>query len=914
VHWFSFRKKDRDEDLERELRSDMDLEAAELVEKGLSPDEARYAAKRALGNPTLIREAVRTTWGGIWLEDFVKDVQYTCRALRKSPGFTVTAVLSLAVGIGANAAIFSIINAVLLKSLPVRDPQGLLVLGPAHGSGSQSGMPANGLFSLFSYDLYKHLQNTHAFGELCAVQSTTETGLSVRRQNSDRPELAQARLVSGNYFDVLGVEAALGRAIHPDDDSASAAPVAVVSFRYWKGTLGATSSVIGSTIYVGRTSFTIIGVAPPSFYGETLRPDPPDLWLPLSADRELNEQRALIDEPTEHWLYLIGRLSSGISATQAQGRLTAALRNWLLTRSAPGVSAEDRATMMRAHVELTPGGSGIMHMQRDYALSLRLLLGISLVVLLITCGNIANLLLARGTARTAETTVRLALGASRWRLVRQSLTESLVLALAGGALGLASASPATHVLIALFFRGADYLPIQTAPDLRALAFTFTLSCAAAVVFGLLPALRATSKLAPTIKGASPGIKGSRLSSRAFGIGATLIVSEVALALVLLSGAGMFARSLAKLGGQQFGFNRSRVLVVNVDMLHAGYEHSRLASLYQALYIRLNSLPGVKTASLSYYSPFNQCCWGFSVSVQGHTPKTNEPTHALLNRVSPGYFRTLGTNLLLGRTIDEHDSPESTLVAVVTDEFVRRFLPKQNPLGARFGIGGARHAGDFQIIGVVQDAKYDSPRDEAVPMAFFPLLQPIPGTPASSDESHFINTIEVQSPESPQSIAGEVRRAIADVAPGLAVLRVSTLSDDVNLMLNKENAVATLAMFFGGVALMLSCLGLYGLMTYTVQRRTSEIGIRIALGAPRASVLRMIIRDALIQGLVGLAIGIPAAIGAARLVTSQLYGVRANDPAYFLTAALILFLCIVASASTPALRAARIDPLRALRYE
>jgi macrolide transport system ATP-binding/permease protein len=914
VHWFFFRRRDRESDLERELRSDMDLEAAELQENGVSSEEAQYAAKRAFGNATLVREDVRRAWGGIWFEDFVKDVRHALRALSKSPGFTAAAVLSLAVGIGANTAIFSIMNAVLLKSLPVRDPQGLLVLGPARGSGSESGMPEDGLFSLYSYDLYRHLQSTHALGELCAVQSTTQTGVSVRRAGSAQPELGQVRLVSGNYFDVLGVKTALGRGIRPADDSASAAAVAVVSFRYWQGALGADPSAIGSTIYVGGASFTIIGVAPRGFYGETLRADPPDFWLPLSADRELNGERALIDKPTEHWLYLIGRSSPAISKAQAQVRLTAALRNWLLARAGSSVSAEDHAEMMRARVELTAGGSGIAHMQRDYALSLRLLLGISLVVLLITCGNIANLLLARGTARANETSVRLALGASRWRLVRQSLTESLVLALAGGALGLGFAFAGTHVLIALFFRGADYLPVQTAPDLRALAFTLTLSCIAALIFGLLPAARMTAKPAPTIKAASSGIKGSRLSSRAFGVGATLIVAEVALALVVMSGAGMFARSLAKLGGQQFGFNEQRVLVVNVDTLHAGYEHSRLASLYRALYARLNSLPGVEAASLSYYSPFNKCCWGFSVSVQGHTPKTNERMHALLNRVSPGYFHALGTKVLLGRTFDEHDSPDATPVAVVTDAFVRSFLPGQNPIGASFGIGGERHAGDFKIVGVVQDAKYDSPRDEPVPMAFFPLLQTTPGTPASSDESHFINTIEVKSAESPQSIVGEVRRAIADVAPGLAVLQVGTLSDDVNLMLNQENAVAKLAMFFGAVALVLSCLGLYGLLTYTVQRRTSEIGIRIALGAPRVSVLKMIIREALVQGLVGLAIGIPAAIGATRLVANQLYGVSPNDPVYFVGAALILFLCIVTSACTPALRAARVDPLRALRYE
>jgi predicted permease len=848
VLWPFLSRKSRDADLDRELRSHLELETADFQENGLSPEEAQYAARRSFGNATLVREDVRRAWGGVWFEDFLKDVRHTLRALRASPGFTVTAVLSLAVGIGANTAIFTVMNAVLLKSLPVRDPQELLVLGPAVGAGSGTGIPDGGLFSLYSYDLYKHLQSAQAMGELCAVQSTHQTGVSVRRAGSALPEPAQARLVSGNYFDVLGVKTILGRPLRPPDDSAAAPRVAVVSSRYWRRALGASPSAIDSIVYVGNASFTIVGVAPPDFYGETLRPDPPDLWLPLSADRDLNGERALIAQPDEHWLYLIGRLPPGSSEIQAQSRLTTALRNWLLTRAGANPSPEERAEIAQARVELTPGGGGIAHMRRDYALSLRLLLGVSLVVLLITCGNISNLLLARGTARTHETTVRMALGAGRSRLVRQSLTESLMLALAGGVLGLAFASAGTHVLIALFFRGSDYLPLQTAPDWRVLAFTMALSCGAAFLFGLLPAGRMSAKLAPKLRGGR--------SPRAIGTGAMLIAAEVALAFVVVSGAGMFARSLSKLGGQQFGFNPQHVLIVNVDALHAGYDYSRLASLYRALDARLHSLPGVRAASLSHYSPFNKCCWAFSVSIDGYTPKPNERAHAMLNRVSPDYFQTLGTKLLRGRTFNEQDSPDASPVAVVTNGFVRRFLPDRNPIGARFGIGGERHARDFRIVGVVQDAKYDSPRDDSEPMAFFPLLQRIPGTPPSSDESNFIATIEVQSAGPPSAIAGEVRRSIADVAPGLGILKVSTLSSDVNLMLNRENSVATLATIFAGVALVLSCLGLYGLLTYTVQRRTSELGIRIALGASRASLLRMVIREGLSQGLAGLAIGIP----------------------------------------------------------
>lgn len=910
-----FRRKNREQDLERELRSDLELEAEEQQANGLSAEEARYAARRAFGNTTLVKEEVREVWHRRWLEDLFKDVRLTVRQLRKSPGFTAAAVVSLAVGIGANSAIFTIVNAVLLKSLPVRDPESLVVLGPARGSGSGVGIPRDGSFSLYSYDLYQRLRETNVFAGLCAVQSTSQTSVSVRRPSWNESELAHARLVSGNYFEVLGVHAMRGRTLVPSDDSSSMPPVAVVSFRYWRSKLGSNPSVLGSPISIGRTSFTIIGVTPPEFYGETLTPDPPDLWVPLSADRPLNGERNLLDQPEVHWLYLIGRLAPGVSAAQAQSRLKTALQNWLLVHEGSNLSSERRARIAKSHVALTPGGSGIVHMQRAYSLTLRLLLGLSFAVLLITCANIANLLLARGVARTSDTSLRLALGASRWRLVRQSLTESLTLALAGGALGLLTVSAGTKLLIALFFRGTEYVPIQTSPDLRILAFTFALSCGAALIFGLLPAFRMNFQTAPVIQGASPGIKGSRLSSRSLGLGTVLIVTEVALSLVVLAGAGTFARSLANLSGQSFGFERERVLIVNIDTAHAGYDDRRLGSLYREMYDRLNALTSVKSASFSFYSPFNDCCSSFSVAVEGYTPKPGEQMQARLNRVSPGYFQTLGTKVLLGHTFDEYDMRGSRRVAVVTEEFVRRFLPKQNPLGQHFGIGGERHASDLDIVGVVANAKYDSPREELMPMAFFPMLQErSSSSDSSTDESKFAQVIEVRSSASPAAVAAEVRHALADIDPGLSVLHVSTLSDHINLMLNQENVIAALALFFGFVALVLSCLGLYGLMAYTVQRRTNEMGIRMALGASRVSVIGMVLREALVQGFIGVAIGIPAAFAALRFVANQMYGVSPNDPKYSVAAALILLLCMALAAYLPARRASRVDPLIALRYE
>ncbi len=884
-------------DLARELASHLGLLEDEYRRRGMSADDARAAARHALGSAMHAKDLHRDARSFTWIDDARRDGRYAIRTLRRTPGFTALAVLTLALGIGATTAIFTLIDGVLLQSLPVRDARGLVLLGDARGSGTAIGLQG-GSFTLFSYDLYRRLRDERIFDGLCAVQSS-KSRISVRRPGTNGSEPVFARLVSANYFDVLGTRVVIGRVLGPADDAASAPPVAVVSFRYWSERLNRDPSVIGSAVLLDRVPVAIVGVAAPEFYGETLEPDPPSFWMPLAIERQLDPARSIIDSPDQHWLYMLGRLGPTITAPQAQARLTAALQDWLRAQGGANLSVDRQARIANTRIELTPGGSGITHTRRTYASALQLLLAISSIVLLIACANIANLLLARGAARERERSIRLALGASRGRLVRQSLTESLTLALVGGALGVLGASWGVRVLLALVFGGTEYVPFSTSPDLRVLAFALALSCGAAIVFGVLPAIRGSADVV----------------SRRFGWANALIVGQVALSLVVLAAAGALARSLANLATQQFGFDTEHVLVVDVDPARAGYDVNRLGPLYREVYARLNALPGVTRAAFSYYSPFNECCWAFTIAAQGYTPPPEKRRSAMLNRVSPGYFETLGTRLLRGRTLDERDTPASARVAVVNAEFVQHFFSDANPIGRRFSIGDGGVPGALEIVGVVENAKYDRPRDRAEPMAFLPLLQPDPDEPDTrGDEHQFIRTIEVRAPGNPAIVAGAVRQALASIDPNLPVLRVDTLSDQVGRALTRENAVANLAAFFGAAALVLTCVGLYGLTAWSVQRRTREIGIRIALGARRGAVIGMVIREVLEQAAIGALVGVPAAFVAMQLIKSALYGVSPADPTHSALATIILLGCIMAAGYAPARRASRIEPIEALRHD
>jgi len=893
-----FRSGRRGRDLTRELDAHLQLLEDDFVRRGRAVEQARAEARRALGSAALAADLHRDARSFAWIDDAQRDVRYAIRTLRRSPAFTAVAVATLALGIGASTAIFTLIDRVLLQPLPVRDAGDLVLLGDARGSGTAVG-DQGGSFTLFSYDLYRHIGAAGALDRLCAVQSS-KSRASIR-SGGGVSEPAWTKLVSGNYFDVLGTQPALGRLLRPSDDAAGAPHVAVVSFQYFRERMHADPSAVGSVVHVNRVPVTIVGVAAPEFYGETLEADSPGFWIPIAADRELNGAAALVDAPDRHWLYLIGRVAPGTTVADAQARVSGALREWLRWREGAVLSPKDEAEIARTHVEFTPAGRGVARTQRTYGFVLRLLFAISATVLVIACANIAGLLLARGAARERDRSIRLALGASRGRLVRQSLTESLTLALAGGALGVIVAPASAATLVALAFRGSDVLPVATTLDARVLGFAFAASGAAALLFGILPAIRGGAE-APT-------------RPRRLAWANALVVGQVALSVVVLAAAGALTRSLINLARQQFGFTTDRVLVATIDPARAGYGQARLGALYNQITARLTSLPGVSAAALSYYSPFNECCWSFTISVAG-VRGPYDGRSAMLNRVSPAYFTALGTRLLRGRIFDERDTPTSAHVAVVNDAFVQKYLAGTNPIGRRFGIGGDRRRGDLEIVGVVENAKYDSPRDRDEAMAFMPLLQP--ARPHADDpdggESQFARAIEVRAASDPAAVAAGVRQALAAIDPDLAVLRLDTMTADVDRALARENVVAVLASSFGVLALVVTCVGLYGLTAYRVERRTREIGIRVALGARRGTMMAMVVRGVLLHGAVGLAIGIPAALLAIRAIASVLYGVSPADPRDAALAGAVLLVCMAVAGYPPARRASRVDPIDALREE
>jgi predicted permease len=894
-----FRKNQVDRELDEELGAYLEMEAAEKMRQGVRRKDALREVRLERGSLEVTKEVVRSGRWECFVDTLWRDLRFGVRMLLKSPAFATVAVLTLALGIGANTAIFTLIDAVMLKSLPVANPKQLYRLGDNNGCCVMVGTQNGGSFVLYSYALYENLRDhTPEFSELAALEPWT-SDLSVRR-NRSAAEPYKGEFVSANYFNTLGVRAFAGRLLAPTDDSASAPRVAVMNYHTWQQHFGLDPSVIGATFNIDGVPCTVAGVTPPGFYGDTLRSDPPDFWLPLAADPE----KWRLPNAAVEWLYLVGRLKSGFAPEPVQARLTVELQEWLNSHREV-IPERDRKDIPQQHVHLTPAGHGVEKLQTDYETGLHLLVTLSALLLLITCANVANLLLARGSANRSQTAVRLALGAPRSRLIRQMLTESVLLAMVGGAAGLYVAYTGTHAILLLAFRGADLVPIDARPSLPVLGFSILLSLITGIVFGILPAWTASrSDPLDALRGA-----GRSTGDRASVLQKSLVVAQVAFSIVLLIAAGLVTQSLRNLEDQNFGFVTEGRLIVNVNPELAGYTPERLGGLYQRLEETLPRIPGVLSASLSWYCPLAGNNANERVYIEGKAPDYRW-TAPSWDRVGPHYFETLGTRLLRGRVIEERDRPGGLNVAVVNETFARRFFPNEDPIGQRFGMTDVSHSGDYEIVGIVEDAKYQDTRGPAYATFFLPLLQ----TPRRESFRGWVGAIELHVAGRPENIESAVRKALADADPNLPVLNMMSFDEQVARNFNQERLIARLAELFGMLALILACVGLYGVTTYAVALRTNEIGIRMALGADRSNVLGLVLRSAFVQLALGLAIGIPAALAGGLLLAHQLYGVKSYDPTILGAAAIVLAACAILAASIPARRATRVDPLVALRYE
>jgi predicted permease len=837
----------------------------------------------------------------------IQDIKYGLRQLRRNPGYTAVAILTLALGIGANTAIFTLVDAIMLKSLPVVNPKELYRVGTANNCCVNAGLQDN--WDLYSNSLYTQLRDhTPEFSQMAAFQAAL-SNLSVRRRGASGPaEPYQGEFVSGNYFSMFGISAYAGRAITPSDDQPNAPPVAVMNYRTWQTHFGSDTSVVGSTFVVNMVAYTVVGITPPGFFGDTLRSDPPDFWLPLATEPVLNGQNSILKNPGLHWLHVIGRLKPGARPAAVQSEATTELQRWLGAQ--PDLTAYERTQLGKQRIVIGPGGEGVASMQDQVHDGLRLLMIIAGLVLLIACANIANLLMARGASKRFETAVRVALGAPRRRLVRQILTESVLLAVMGGIAGLLVAYLGTRTLLLIAFRGAHYVPINATPSLAVLGFAFLLSLITGVVFGAAPAWITThSDPAEALRGAGRSTRDRSSLPRK-----SLVVIQVALSVVLLIGAGLLTKSLRNLEDQNFGFEPQGRLIVRVNPALAGYKPDHLHGLYQQLDQQLSAIPGVISASYSIYSPMRGDNWGYSFHILGRPPE--ERDGASFDCVGPHYFETIGTHLVRGRLIGEQDTAASPRVAVVNQAFVKKFFPKQDPIGQHFGMGDPNHAGDMEIVGIVQDAKYQSAHEPPYPTFFMPFFQMTndPKLEFLRVATAYIGDIELHVAGQPENLEQAVRRTLANINPNLTILDMMSLSRQLELNFNQENLIVWLTELFGLLALVLACVGLYGVTSYSVARRTSEIGLRMALGANRGNVLGLVLRGAMLQLAIGLAVGIPLALAGGRLVSTMLYGVRSYDVWILLIAAVVLSACAFVAAYFPARRAASVDPLVALRYE
>ncbi len=914
-------------DLDKELRFHFESQVADKVRSGIPEREARRLTRIEFGGIEQIKEDCRERRGTMWLESLLQDLRYALRQFRKSPGFTLTAVLTLALGIGATTAIFTLVQQVMLQSLPVTRPDQLWRIGDEPHcciwSGySQDGDNETGDWNLFPWEAYKlYRANTPGFQDLAALEAGN-MALTVRRAGSSGlPVTANGQYVSGNFFQTLGVSAWSGRLFVNADDQEGAQPVAVMSFHTWQEKYGSDPSVVGSTYQINGRAFTIIGVAPAGFVGAKMVSwGMPDIWLPLATEPLLLGTTARIKDMRTDWLDLIGRVRPGTNPKVLQAQLQSELHGWLASHLAD-MSPQEKAVWQKQTLRLSPGGTGFSSLQRDYSKGLLLLMVTACCVLLVACANIANLLLARGLKNRQQAAVRVALGALRRRLIRNALLESITLSLIGGAAGVAVAWAGARLILHLAFGGTNqytWIPVQASPSTPVLLFALGVAVLTGTIFGIAPAWM-TSHAEPieALRGANREVGGRRHWAQK-----ALVIAQAAVSLVLLSAAAMLAGSLRNLESQNFGFDPNGRYVVYIGSpMMANYKQEQLVPLYRELQDRLSSIPGVRGVASVTYAPMSGDQSGHDIRVLGKPePDPKDDVSADWTRITPGFFDVIGARILAGRSITEDDNENTRHVAVINEAFAKKFFANQNPIGQHFGPAPVRNAGTYEIVGVVQNIHYVTwgYGDPARAMYYIPEAQTVhfdqPDNQSYELWSQNLYNIVIWAPGHTTNILMQVRKTLAKVNPNLIVYDIQPYSRVIQGKFDQQNMIASLTWLFGAVGLVLAAVGLYGVTAYGVEQRRSEIGVRMALGADRRSVVAMVLRGAFWQVGIGLGIGIPAAIGAGYLMASQLFGVTPWNPLLLAGATVLLGLAALAAAVIPAQRAASTNPVQALRSE
>jgi predicted permease len=851
------------------------------------------------------------------------DFRETLRQMRKAPGFTTTAVITLALGIGATTAIFTLVHQVMLKSLPVTKPEDLWRIGDKIRCCNWGGYTQGkeGDFALFSWEAYKNFRaRTPEFVDLAALQAGNAP-LGVRRAGSQAQAATRnGEYISGNFFRTLGVHPWIGRLMTDTDDQEGAPPVAVMSYRIWQEKYGSDRTVVGAVYQINGHAFTIIGVAPPGFYGAKLAGwGMPDFWLPTTTELLIDGDTARLNRPNGNFLDLIGRVRPGVNPKSLEAKLKVEFHDWLASH-VPDMEPSEKQLWQQQTLHLVPGGAGVAAMRDQYQAGLKLLLIAAGCVLLVACSNLANLMLARGLKDRQQTSLRVALGASRGRLIRKALVESVTLAIIGGALGVGVAYAGTRLIVYLAFQIGgpnNYVPIDATPSWPVLLFALGISVLTGVVFGIAPAWM-TSHVDPVeaLRGANRSVGGGGSFAQK-----SLVVAQAAMSLILLSAAALLGQSLRNLEHQNFGFETQGRYIAWINPMLGSFKPQQMEPMFREIDDRLLRTTGARMVAPALYAPMTGDSWNGGIRIEGRPePPAKEDTGAGWARVMPGFFETIGAKILQGRPIVEQDTAASRKVAVINEAFARKFFKGQNPLGQHFGPDKIKYSASYEIVGVVRDMRYMTGdyKDPIRPMFWVPEAQTVqyddPAYLAGEIWSHYLYNIVIWAPGNPPGMEERVRKVLASVDPNLVLYGVDPYSKILSADFQQESMVATLTMLFGVLGLVLAAVGLYGVMAYTVEQRTSEIGVRMALGADRGGVVRMVLRGAFGQVGIGLALGIPSAIAIGRLMTDQLFGVKPWDPLMLTIATLLLCSAALLACVVPASRAAGVQPMVALRNE